>query len=88
MGKQSEKKEEKIHALVNLCRAYVLEAGVTAYELQEKIQEVHDTCGSIAYESFLRLLRSELYQFEVETMCCQENFMELLYMCFFREHAV
>lgn len=82
-----EQKEEKIHALVNLCRAYVLEAGVTAYELQERIQEFHDTCGSIAYESFLRRLRSELYQFQVETMCCQESFMELLYMSFYRSHT-
>ncbi len=79
---KEEKREQKIKALVDLCRAYVLDAGVSSYELQGRIQDLHETYGSGVYESFLRKLRSALYQFEAETMC-QESFMELLYMCFY-----
>lgn len=80
---KEEKRDQKIQALVDLCRAYVLDAGVSSYELQYRIQELHETYGSGGYESFLRKLRSALYQsFEAETMC-QESFMELLYMCFY-----
>lgn len=79
-------KEKKQQALLDLCRAYVLDTEVSTYELQHRICQFRNLYGGGAYEEFLRKLRSLLYEFDTADMC-QESFMELFYLCFYMGEA-
>lgn len=77
-------REQKMSALVDLTRAYILEADVSAYELESRLTDFREKYGRHAYESFLRKLRMALYEFETNIMC-SERFMEIFYLCFYKK---
>ena len=76
-------REQKMSALVDLTRAYILEADVSAYELESRLTDFRERYGRHAYENFLRKLRMALYEFETSIMC-SERFMEIFYLCFYK----
>lgn len=85
-AKVKRQKEQKINALVELCRAYIFEADVSAYELDYRIKVFRHAYGTEAYGTLLGKVKIALYELDTDIIVsCQERFMEVLYMAFYEE---